>query len=73
MKEQMQFAGTLNSEEAMFGKLSGGRIVFVEMLSVYFDAPEGEREDPEYWEDRVLRGGFGDAENAPMAWIQERR
>jgi len=38
MKNTMQYAGVINSEETMAGSLPDGRRIYVEMLSVYLDA-----------------------------------
>jgi hypothetical protein len=56
MKHTMQFAGVIASEETMAGSLPDGRRIYVEMLPVYLDAPEGVRDDPEYWHRRLGRG-----------------
>lgn len=70
MKHTMQFAGVINSEETMAGSLPDGRRVYVEMLSVYLDAPEGIRDDPGYWLHRLQKGDFEDDENPPMVWVE---
>ena len=70
MTNTMQFSGVINSEETMAGLLRDGRRVYVEMLSVYLGAPEGLRDDPEYWRGRIEAGDFEDDENPPMAWIE---
>lgn len=44
----MHFAGNVESEETMWGKLPDGRSVYVH-IARYEMAPEGERELPEYW------------------------
>lgn len=70
MKHTMQFAGVIDSEETMAGYLPDGRRIYVELLSVYLDAPEGQREDPEYWHRRFKAGDFEDEESAPMVWVE---
>lgn len=69
----MQFAGSVNSEETMGGLLIDGRRVYVEMLPLFDDAPEGLRDDPEWWALRVANGEFADEENPPRAWIETPR
>jgi len=75
MKNTMQFAGVIDSEETMAGALPDGRRVYVELLSVYYNAPEGLRDDPGYLAETAQgRGGdFDDDENPPMVWIEGRR
>lgn len=63
MLTSMQYAGIVASEETMAGYLPGGRRVYVELLSVYLDAPEGLRDDPGYWLGRLEAGEFEDEEN----------
>ncbi|HEX3643641.1 MAG TPA: hypothetical protein VHV10_20320 [Ktedonobacteraceae bacterium] len=65
----MQFAGVIDSEEAMAGLLPDGRRVYVHQLTVYLSAPDGLRDDPEYWRRRLEQGDFEDEENSPSVWI----
>jgi len=69
MNNTMQFAGVIDSEETMSGLLPDGRRVYAHMLSVYLSAPDGPRDDPEYWQKRIDAGDFEDEENYPLAWI----
>ncbi len=70
MKNTMQDAGTIKSEETMSGLLFDGRRIYVEMLSMYLAAPEEFRDDPEYWRQRHEAGDFEDDENDPMVWVE---
>ena len=65
----MEFAGLINSEETMSGLLSDGRRIYVHQVTVYLSAPEGERDDAEYWLRRLNSGEFEDEENDPEVWI----
>ena len=69
MEKKMHFAGIIDSEETMWGQLPDGRQVYVHMLTAYSSAPEGLRDDPEYWRKRIEACDFTDPENAPIAWI----
>src|SRR6185295_4609418 len=71
VKKMMQFAGVIDSEETMGGLLSDGRRIYAHMLSVYLSAPEGQRDDPEYWRQRLEAGDFEDDENYPEVWVEE--
>ncbi len=72
MKNTMQFAGIIDSEETMGGLLPDGRRIYAEMLSVFLAAPEGQRDDPLYWQRRLEAGDFEDEENPPLVWIGRR-
>lgn len=70
MENTMRFAGTIDSEETMWGQLPNGKHVYVHMLTAYEHAPEALRDDPEYWQHRIENGDFEDPENYPIAWIK---
>jgi len=71
MANTMQFAGTIDSEEMMHGTLSDGRVIMVDMCSKYENAPEGLRDDPEYWLARLNSDEFDDSENYPIVWTEK--
>lgn len=73
MKNTMQFAGTIDSEETMAGSLPDGRRIYVHQLTAYYNAPERLRDDPEYWLRRLSAGDFEDDENEPEVWIEKER
>lgn len=73
MKNTMRFAGIIDSEETMGGSLPDGRRIYAHQLTVYYNAPEGVRDDPGYWLQRLEAGDFDDDENPPMVWVEGRR
>lgn len=69
-RNTMHFAGTIDSEETMWGQLPDGRHVYVHMLTAYEKAPKALRDNPSYWQQRIENGDFEDSENYPIAWIK---
>lgn len=59
----MHFAGTVDSEETMHGKLNDGRMIYV-LIARFDKAPKSKRGLPEYWLSQITD------EPDPSVWVK---